>query len=134
MPTADKQPKSPNAITLLKQQIDKAKLDPELRHYIDALFKPYMRSYGVDQDKARLDAVTLGAHINWVRSQSELMRMDPKAAGYLSLSKVVSMWGTNIHKFMQPKAQHPDRRGGKQEFPSTPDGMDDSDPDDSASD
>ena len=133
MPTAT-QPKSPNAITFLKQQVDKAKLDPELRHYIDALFKPYMRSYGVDQGKAQQVAVTLGATVNWLRSQSELFRMDPKAAGYLSLSKAVSMWGTNIHKFMQPKAQHADRGGGKQEFPSTPDGMDDSDPDDRTAD
>ena len=121
--------KCPNAITFLKQQVDKAKLSPELRHYTDSLFRPYLRTYEVSHHQAQHIAIVISCYINWARSQQKLLDMDPQHQRYLSVSKVVSQWAANSLKFNKTNGKLKREPGARVPFPRTPVSDDDNETD-----
>ena len=123
-----------NPVTWLKSVVDKAKLPPPVRAHVNQLFKKHLLFYGIDPESVLPTAKRIAAQINWIRAEYALIMSDPLDAKHFMLSKVALQWAVNMDKSNKTQTVGRSPESDRVEFPNTPDGMDDSEPNDRTAD
>lgn len=109
----------------LRRQVRLAKLHPEVRARIDALFLELYEGLrlsggitGMPKDKADVEAKRIAAEIHWLKATHSLISMDTGQRNYITVSKVASQWTTISNKMSSSNGKHDKGRQNRRQVPT----------------
>lgn len=110
-----------NAVTWLKRQVEKSKLDIEVRARANRIFDDLSRRVDIrtlSEDQAQQEAFRIAARIHWTRATHRMLSMSQSDKQYMTVSKVTAQWTSMDTKLNSLNKKNGKETSGRRKMPT----------------